>query len=223
MRNPRPASAEHTERTPRLSMTAANPNTNPTGEPPAKPLRADARRNRALVLQAARSAFASEGLAVPLDEIARRAGVGPGTVYRHFPTKDALFAAVIVDVLEALCEQADELVQSPDPGAAFFAFVTGLITTGATNQAIFDALSGAPEEVQSACATVSEQLSAALDALLTRAQGADAVRNDVTAADLKALLVGALAAQTAAAPDATPARLVQVTCDGLRTPRSIND
>ena len=59
--------------------------------PDASALRADARRNREAVLDAARTAFAAEGLSVPLDEIARRAGVGPGTLYRHFPTKEALF------------------------------------------------------------------------------------------------------------------------------------
>ena len=74
-----------------------------------RPLRADARRNRAKVLEAAEEVFASEGLAVPIDEVARRAGVGVGTVYRHFPTKEALFEAIVVARLEALVERAEEL------------------------------------------------------------------------------------------------------------------
>src|ERR1700749_2405710 len=82
-------------------------------------VRADARRNRSRVLDAARGAFASDGLAIPLDEIARRAGVGPGTVYRHYPTKDALFAAVVADRLERLTEQARQLQATLDPGQAF--------------------------------------------------------------------------------------------------------
>jgi AcrR family transcriptional regulator len=70
------------------------------------PLRADARRNRARVLEAAQEAFTAEGLSVPLDEIARRAGVGAGTVYRHFPTKEALFEAVVVHRIQGLTEDA---------------------------------------------------------------------------------------------------------------------
>ena len=184
-----------------------------------RPLRADARRNRSRVLEAARGAFASDGLAAPLDEIARRAGVGPGTVYRHYPTKDALFTAVIVDVLESLRDQANALAKRPDAGQAFFAFFAQLIETGATNKAIFDALSGASAEVQTACNAVSVELGSALAELLAAAQTANTVRADVTADDLNALVIGALAAQTAVAPSGSPKRLIQVTCDGLRPAR----
>jgi AcrR family transcriptional regulator len=183
-----------------------------------RPLRADARRNRSRVLDAARGAFASDGLAVPLDEIARRAGVGPGTVYRHYPTKDALFAAVILDVLESVRDQANALAKSPDAGEAFFTFFAQLIETGATNKAIFDALSGASPEVQTASRAVSAELGSALAELLARAQRANTVRGDVTPDDLNALVLGALAAQTAVAPGGSPQRLIQVTCDGLRPP-----
>jgi AcrR family transcriptional regulator len=168
------------------------------------------------VLDAARGAFASDGLAIPLDEIARRAGVGPGTVYRHYPTKDALFAAVILDVLESVRDQAQALANSSDAGEAFFTFFARLIETGATNKAIFDALSGASPEVRTASKTVSAELGSALAELLSRAQSANAVRGDVTADDLNALVIGALAAQSAVAPGGSPKRLIQVTCDGLR-------
>jgi hypothetical protein len=87
---------------------------------------------------------------------------------------------------------------------------------GATDKAIFDALSGASPEVHTACTTVSEELGLALAELLARAQTANTVRADVTADDLKPLLVGALAAQTAIAPGGSPERLIQITCDGLR-------
>lgn len=170
------------------------------------------------MLDAARGAFANDGLAVPLDEIARRAGVGPGTVYRHYPTKDALFTAVILDVLESVRDQASALAKSPDAGAAFFTFFAQLIETGATNKAIFDALSGASPEVQTASKAVSAELGSALAELLARAQRANTVRADVTADDLNALVIGALAAQTAAAPGGSPERLIKVACDGLRPP-----
>ena len=179
-------------------------------------MRADARRNRSRVLEAARDAFASDGLAVPLDEIARRAGVGPGTVYRHYPTKDALFAAVVLDVFQSLREQANALAKSPDPGRAFFTFFAHLIETGTTNQAIFDALSGASAEVRTASKTASNELGSALANLLDRAQTAKAVRADVTADDLMPLIIGALAAQAAITSGGSPERLIQITCDGLR-------
>ena len=89
----------------------------------ARPLRADARRNRERVLDAARTAFAADGLSVSLDEIARRAGVGPGTLYRHFPTKEALIEAVVQDRLCRLAAEGAALRDSRDPGAAFFEFI----------------------------------------------------------------------------------------------------
>src|SRR5690242_19730377 len=97
--------------------------------------RADAVRNRQRVLSAAREAFAESGPAVSLDDVARRAGVGPGTVHRHFPTKDALFAAVIADRLQDLSTRASQLSGSPDPGAAFFDFFHVLATEAAQNLA----------------------------------------------------------------------------------------
>src|ERR1700722_14720405 len=84
----------------------------------ARPLRADARRNRDRVLEAARAAFGAEGSGVSLDEIARRAGVGAGTVYRHFATKEALFEEVVFDRIEQLVEEARVLSDEPDPGLA---------------------------------------------------------------------------------------------------------
>src|SRR5580693_8328714 len=89
----------------------------------ARPLRADAARNREKVLRAARDAFAESGYGVPLDEIAVRAGVGPGTVYRHFPTKEALFEAVVAARLQDLVADARGRADSGDPGSAFFGFL----------------------------------------------------------------------------------------------------
>ena len=83
-----------------------------------RPLRADARRNRERILAAATAAFAADGLSVPLDEIARRAGVGPGTLYRHFPAKEALWEAVLHSRLERLADEAESLVRACDPPAA---------------------------------------------------------------------------------------------------------
>src|SRR5213080_2420166 len=81
--------------------------------------RADARRNRERVLRTAQRLFATEGLGVSLDEIARRAGVGPGTVHRHFPAKEALYLAVAIDQLKQLVAEAEVLAATGDPAALF--------------------------------------------------------------------------------------------------------
>jgi len=94
-----------------------------TSDEGAPRLRADAARNRAAILETAYEVFAEQGLAVPIDEIARRAGVGAGTVYRHFPTKDALFRAIVVDRVERMVEHAEGLAAEREPGEALFAFL----------------------------------------------------------------------------------------------------
>src|ERR1700752_2871960 len=92
-------------------------------EAPGRALRADAARNREKVLRDARDVFAESGYGAPLDEIAARAGVGPGTVYRHFPTKEALFEAVVAARVEDLIADAQARVDAADPGDAFFGFL----------------------------------------------------------------------------------------------------
>src|SRR5580692_3923974 len=118
---------------------------------PARPLRADAVRNRARVLEVAYETFAAEGLAVPIDEIARRAGVGAGTVYRHFPTKEDLFAAVVESRLQHIITAGRALLDNPGPGEALFAFLRSMVLDfGATDQGLVDALGGLGIDVESA-------------------------------------------------------------------------
>src|SRR5258707_13088647 len=107
----------------------------------ARPLRADARRNREKVLHAAREAFAASGLGVPLDEIAARAGVGPGTVYRHFPAKEALFEAVVTARITDLGTDARARADASDPGEAFFGFLARIAGEGAAKRDLPDAIS----------------------------------------------------------------------------------
>src|ERR1700747_1883099 len=115
---------------------------------PARPLRADAARNRARVLETAFETFAAEGLAVPIDEIARRAGVGAGTVYRHFPTKEDLFRAVVDSRIRHLIEEGHALLDDLGPGEALFAFLRSMVLDwGATDQGLVDALAGLGIEV----------------------------------------------------------------------------
>lgn len=174
-------------------------------------LRADARRNRAKVLAAAEEAFAVDGLAVPLDEIARLAGVGAGTVYRHFPSKESLFQAVILDRIEQFTQEARDLLNLDDPGEAFFGFFKRVVNLASRNRALCDALAettGLGFKV-----SAGADFQSALRALLARAQSAGAVREDIDGDDLGALIAGCLAAERYA-PEHR--HLVRVVIDGLR-------
>jgi AcrR family transcriptional regulator len=166
-------------------------------------LRADARRNRERVLDAARRAFAEQGYAVPLDEIAAAAGVGPGTVYRHFPTKEALFEAVSVANVEELAADARARAEAADPDLALGGFLELLAEQAFAKRDLPDALAGA-------------DMHDALGVLLAKAQEAGGVRRDVTVSDLIALLKGLLhAVRTDPDPDVRH-RLLAVIRDGLR-------
>jgi AcrR family transcriptional regulator len=179
-----------------------------------RPLRADARRNRAKVLAAARTAFAADGLAVPLDEIARRAGVGAGTVYRHFPTKEALFEAIVLDQIIELTERAVAATRSPDVGAAFYRYITDLVSDGHTKKDLADAL--ATTGLRDETLRRSAELQQAVSDLLTAAQRAGAVRPDIDADDLHALTLGAITASHRHTDPARTRRVIAVLCDGLR-------
>jgi len=194
------------------------------GPEAAKPLRADARRNRARILQAADAVFSADGPSASTEEVARRAGVAIGTVFRHFPTKEALLEAVIVERLHGLTHQARSLSAADDPGAAFFAFFTQWVELSATKHALADALAGAGvdvEAVQSAHQQVLHELHRAVETLLTRAQRAGAVRDDVHLAELIVLMIGTSRSVEHAGRDAgLRARALGVVFDGLRPPPS---
>jgi AcrR family transcriptional regulator len=176
-------------------------------------LRADARRNRERVLAAARRAFAEQGYAVPLDEIAAAAGVGPGTVYRHFPTKEALFEAVSVANVEDLAADARARAAAADPDLAFAGFLDRVADQALAKRDLPDAFAGAGAD---AMATAVADMHDALGLLLAKAQEAGGVRRDVTVGDVIALLKGLLhAVRTDPDPDVRH-RLLAVVRDGLR-------
>ena len=176
-----------------------------------RPLRADAARNREKVLRAAREAFAESGYGVPLDEIAARAGVGPGTVYRHFPAKEALFEAVVTARITDLVDDARARADAADPGEAFFGFLTRLAAESAAKRDLPDAISIA--------GSLREDLFAALDLLLRRAQRAGAVRAEVRTSDLIVLLKGMFASLAGSTDPGLRERVFTVLADGLRPPR----
>jgi AcrR family transcriptional regulator len=181
-----------------------------------RPLRADARRNRDRVLEVAQQVFASEGLAVPIDEIARRAGLGVGTLYRHFPTKDALFEAIVVGRMEQLVEQAREGARAADPGGAFFGFLERMVEEGSAKKDFLTALAGTGVDLQR-IAAIKQRMKRAVAVLVERAQGAGDVRADVSAGDVLTLVMGTVgAADRHGAGPAERRRLLRIICDGLR-------
>lgn len=177
----------------------------------ARPLRADARRNRARVLEVAAQVFAAEGLSVPVHEIARRAGVGAGTVSRHFATKEDLFEAVARARVDELLARADELVDRTDPGAAFAEFFAAVAHAGAADRGLAEQLFAVTgDRVGLARRVGLEILCDRLGELLSQAQRVRAVRGDVALADVEALLSGCIAR----APDLDA--VIAVVTDGLR-------
>jgi len=185
----------------------------------ARPLRADAQRNRTRILEAAEVVFAAEGIEVPVDTIAEKAGVGVGTLYRHFPTKEKLCEAILLDRLSGLTVDARALAGAADPAAAFFGFLEHVVEEGAAKRDLLVAVMGAGVEFELAAADVKDGLREAIDVLLRRAQAVGAVRPDVTAATVMSL-VGATC-QAAAHTDAAPAGdLLGIVCDGLRPQRA---
>ena len=181
-----------------------------------RPLRADARANRSRILQVAEEVFGTGGELASTEEVARLAGIGIATVFRHFPTKAALLEAVFVRRLERLRDQARALADAADPGRALFGFFAHTVADAATKLAIADAL--ADEGGQAAAGTIqaSDDLRRAVGVLLRRAQEAGAVRDDVDLPELYALLIGTSRAAAYAHLDTeVQARALAIVFDGL--------
>jgi AcrR family transcriptional regulator len=165
-----------------------------------RPLRADAARNRALILDAARDAFADGGLEVGVEEIARRAGVGKGTLYRRFPTKEALIRAIFDEILADIERLAAE--EDPDAAAGFERFLEDAARMQASNQGFYDVVmqrrAGSPMTPEQ-----QRRYLAAVGLPLARAQAAGRVRDDLVPEDIQ-LLLRMLGATTRPAPDGRP-------------------
>jgi AcrR family transcriptional regulator len=180
-----------------------------------RPQRADAQRNRARILHAAENVFAVEGIDVPVDLIAEKAGVGVGTLYRHFPTKEKLCEAVLLDRLLALTVDARALADAGDPKAAFYGFLTHFVEEGAAKRDLIVAVMGAGVEHDEYAEAVKRDLNDAIGVLLHRAQAIGAVRPDVQPDAVLALL-GATCQATVHSAAAPALDLLTIVCDGLR-------
>ncbi|MDG6109874.1 TetR/AcrR family transcriptional regulator [Dactylosporangium aurantiacum] len=182
-----------------------------------RPRRADARANRDRILDVAEDVFGRGGETASTDEVARLAGVGIATVFRHFPTKAALLQAVLVRRYDRLRGQAEALLDTPDPGAAFYGFFRHLVADAATKIAIGDALLDAGGDDDGAATRASAGLRRAVGALLDRAQQTGAVRDDVELPEVYALLVATSRAAAHGDLEAeVKARMLAVVFDGLR-------
>jgi AcrR family transcriptional regulator len=156
-------------------------------------LRADAERNRRRLLDAAQTLFRERGLEVGVAEIAQAAGVGRGTLFRNFASKEDLIAAIVADRMRAAVVSGEARVDDPDPGEALFQFLAELVGRQQLDRAMFEALDDtwlAREEIRAGHAEVV----GILERLLTRAQESGAVRPDVGAIDLLIMSKGACAA-----------------------------
>ncbi|GAB2608292.1 TetR/AcrR family transcriptional regulator [Streptomyces capparidis] len=174
-------------------------------------MRADARRNHERLVAAARQAVEDQGIEVPLDQIARSAGVGAGTLYRHFPTRDDLLEAVFHDRLTTLESKARELVESVPPDEALSRWIALVLRYAATNRGLSQAVMHSSADDTSYCAGV---LRSAAATVLERAQRAGAARADLDVPTLVTLVTGlGMAAQHA--PGEVD-RLLDLLMDGVR-------
>jgi len=182
------------------------------------PMRADARRNYERLVTAAREAFTEDGAGAYLDDIARRASVGPGTLYRHFPTREALLAAVYRGDVEALAERARELSAELPPWEGLHTWLRLQLDYIKTKRGLGSAVKAMLADDSETLAWCKDTMRGALRGLLSRAQDAGVVRADVDAPTVLRLVHGVGLASESAPEDAD--RLLSIVLDGLRPPSS---
>jgi AcrR family transcriptional regulator len=176
----------------------------------AKPLRADARRNRERILKAARRVFAEQGMHSQIDDVARRAKVGVGTVYRHFPTKEALLESLVREHFEEIAGLAREALEHPDPWQGFCDLMWRAAGHNADDLGFCEAIASSDKT-----AIIEEVgLMASTRDLIERAKAQGAMRSDATEEDVAIIMIGASAVMRL-----TPAswrRYIALMLDGLR-------
>ncbi|WP_425830247.1 TetR/AcrR family transcriptional regulator [Streptomyces fractus] len=179
-------------------------------------MRADARRNYERLLAQARLAFAEHGTGASLEEVARAAGVGIGTLYRHFPNRHALMSAVFEEAVSDLLARSRALLDAPQPCTALVTWLREIITHASEYRGLSRALMSASQDASSALARCSDPMREAGQALLSRAQRAGAVREDVSIADLLQLTNAiALAAEETPSDPGLADRLLRLTLRGI--------
>jgi len=183
---------------------------------PVRKPRADSARNRQLLIDAAKAGFSEFGLNVSLEEIARRAGVGIGTLYRHFPTREAVVEAVYRREVEQLAEVVPQLLETSPAGEALHKWMHLFVDYIATKRLIAPSLAAAAVRGSSLHTTSVELITRALTTLVKRAVASGDVRKDIDPSDLLRALVGVSYGNPDAGWQASARRLVDILMDGLR-------
>jgi AcrR family transcriptional regulator len=187
-----------------------------------KPIRADARRNRERVLEAARACFARVGKEAQIDEVAAAAGVGVGTVYRHFATKEALVAALAAEHFAGEARIAQAALEIEDPWQAFSTFVRQGAELTAENRALAQIAADRPEVMQDAALAAEDELGffGTIQTLIDRAKAAGELRADFELEDIPAVMCSLGALQISRGAYANWRRLLEIMLEGLHGPAS---
>ena len=185
---------------------------------PARKPRADSARNRQLLIDAAKAGFSELGLNVSLEEIARRAGVGIGTLYRHFPNREAVVEAVYRREVEQLAEAVPKLLEALAPAEALHQWMHLFIDYIATKRLIAPSLAAAAADGRAATlyASSRELIENAISTLVDRASASGEVRKDIDPSDLLRAMVGVSYGNPDAGWEASARRLIDLLMDGLR-------
>jgi AcrR family transcriptional regulator len=185
---------------------------------PERPLRADARRNRERILSAARAVFADTGVESQMDAVAERAGVGVGTVYRHFPTKDALLGELVAERFGEFCTEAERALadEEREPFEAFACVLRHNAERMATDAGTRHAMTSGGDAVWLAAAPARELLLTLTAQLIARAQAVGTMRPDVSADDVPQLMCGLSAAMDVTGSGFDWRRHVELLIDALR-------
>jgi AcrR family transcriptional regulator len=187
-----------------------------------RPLRRDAERNRQQILLAARAAFAERGVEVTLDEIAQRAGVGVGTVYRRYANKDELIDELYEDIVAEIATFAEAALAQADPWKGFTGFLEQSLAMQASNRALRDLMPGGSQRGQERVARARERVAPLWSELFERAKQSGRLRPDVTETDMATInmmLSAVLDSTGTTEPDAWR-RYLGIVLDGLRTRRN---
>ncbi len=181
--------------------------------------RADSLRNRDLLLAAAKAAFAETGADAPLEDIARRAGVGIGTLYRHFPARDALVSAVYAREVEQLTQAADALLAERSAGAALEAWLDLMIDYMATKRVVAPALQADPGEGSRLYATSGASVLETLQRMVAAAHASGDIRADIGFDDVRRIMIGVSQGYEQPGWEVGARRLLDVMMTGLRSGR----
>lgn len=188
----------------------------PAASPTARKPRADAERNRERLIEAAKAAFAEVGADVSLEEIARRAGVGIGTLYRHFPTRDAVVEAVYRHAVLQLAQAAETLLASSPPGEALHQWMRLFVDYIATKKVIAPALGALSGGTSELFAATGAAFTKAMTLLTDRAKEAGAIRADVDLNDIYRALIGFTYGSSGPGWQESALRLIDILMDGLK-------